>query len=106
MFSDWNLRCLRSMAFSHAITPPLASRGKPEIVPTVMYKSVLKLRGLTSAAVVRPSTSPLLFGFSAGRGRRTQSTGTCAAPCHQEAALELRTPRNEGTSVVVPVPYD
>ncbi len=58
----------------------------------------------TSAAVARPSTSPSPFRFSADRGRRIQSTGTCVVPCHQEATLGSRTPRNGGKLVVWPVP--
>jgi hypothetical protein len=42
----------------------------------------------------------------AGRAGRNQNTGMCAAPCYQEVALASRKPRNEGESVVVPVPRD
>ena len=58
------------------------------------------------AAVARPSTSPSLFRFSGDQGRRSQSTGMCAFPCHQEAALGSRTPRNRGKLVARPVPCD
>src|SRR5258705_12732662 len=62
--------------------------------------------GLTSAAAARPSTSPLHDPFSADRGRRIRSTGTCAVPRHREAALGSKWPRSRGKSVVQPGPYD
>jgi hypothetical protein len=61
---------------------------------------------LTSAAEARPLTSPLPYRFSVDLGHHIRSTGACAVPCHQEAALGSRRPRTWGRSVVQLGPYD
>ena len=97
--SDWN----SDTAFPLCNFPcPNTSSGKREIVPA--QDSVY--RYFTLAAAARPSTSPLSFRFSSDRAGRNQSIGTCAAPCHQEVALESSVPRNKDTSVGRPCPSD
>jgi len=60
----------------------------------------------TWVAAARPLASPLPCRFSSDRAGRNQSIVTCAAPCHQEVALESSVPRNKGTSVVRPCPWN
>ena len=108
MLSDGSLICLRSTAFPMRLPSPIISLGSRGFVPGQMYKSELKKGEArdrpTSAAVVRPSASPLPYRFSAGRVRRNRSIGTSVVPCHWEAALGSRKPRNGGKLVVWPVP--
>ena len=108
MLSDWGLICLRNTAFPMRLPSPITPLGSRGFVPGQMYKSELKKGEArdrpTSAAVVRPSASPLPYRFSAGRVRRNRSIGTSVVPCHWEAALGSRKPRNGGKLVVWPVP--
>jgi hypothetical protein len=60
--------------------------------------------GISLAALARPSTSPLLFRFSADRNHHNRSTGTCAVPCRRKVAPKSKMPRNSGKSVGLPVP--
>ena len=110
MLSDGSLICLRSTAFPMRLPSPIISLGSRGFVPGQMYKSELKKGERAGPAYFggcsSPFNQPVALLGSAGRVRRNRSIGTSVVPCHSEAALGSRKPRNGGKLVVWPVPCD
>jgi hypothetical protein len=114
--SQTNLGPLRStsrpstsrLAFSIASASSAQTIGSyPTKCPSIPTRYArYSTTALTSAAVVRPSTSLLRDRFSAGQGARNPSTGMCEVPCRREAALGSKRPRSRGKSVFQTGPWN